>query len=127
MSLRPQVGLFVHRGTNLLEPLSHQNGVHVCTVFRGGADDRLALSLVAQACVNPRVTATVLRIVRTDPSTAGRLKQVLTGSTTDAEMAEVKLHAAALAENQQTVGRSVRFSLRLRFFSKDVADLIPNV
>lgn len=116
MSLRPQVGLFVHRGTNLLEPLSHQNGVHVFTVFRGGADDRLALSLVAQACVNPRVTATVLRIVRTDPSTAGRLKQVLTGSTTDAEMAEVKLHAAALAENQQTVGRSVRFSLCLRFF-----------
>lgn len=105
-----QVGLFIHRGINLMEPLAHQNGVHVFVPFRGGADDRLALSLAAQACLNPRVTATVVRVLPAGAGSSsgqgGPLSTVLTSSTADP--ADVKLHAAALMESQQTVGRSVR-------------------
>jgi len=94
-----------------MEPLAHQNGVHVFVPFQGGADDRLALSLAAQACLNPRVTATVVRVLPAGagPSSGqqgGPLSTVLTSSTADP--ADVKLHAAALMESQQTIGRSVR-------------------
>lgn len=39
---------------------------HVFLPFFGGPDDRLALEFVVQICENPRVTATVLRMVKKD-------------------------------------------------------------
>ncbi|KAF9222970.1 hypothetical protein BS17DRAFT_735128 [Gyrodon lividus] len=44
---------------------------HIFFPFFGGPDDRLALDFVVQLCVNPRMTATVMRMVKMDVE-AGR-------------------------------------------------------
>ena len=41
-------------------------GHHIFLPFFGGPDDRLALSLVVQLCSNPLISATVVRIKRSD-------------------------------------------------------------
>ena len=40
--------------------------LHVFLPFFGGPDDRLALDFVVQLCLNPRMTATVVRMVKRD-------------------------------------------------------------
>lgn len=40
--------------------------MHVFLPFFGGPDDRLALSFVVQLCLNPRMMATVVRVVKRD-------------------------------------------------------------
>ncbi|OSX60196.1 hypothetical protein POSPLADRAFT_1148543 [Postia placenta MAD-698-R-SB12] len=52
------VALFVDRSS--LQPVGGRQ--HVFLPFFGGADDRLALTFVAQLCMRPDVTATVLRV-----------------------------------------------------------------
>ncbi|KAI6006441.1 Sodium/hydrogen exchanger family-domain-containing protein [Pisolithus marmoratus] len=42
---------------------------HVFFPFFGGPDDRLALEFVIQLCLNPRMTATVVRYIKRDVST----------------------------------------------------------
>ena len=52
------VALFVDLGDN-----AGTNGEqHVLFPFFGGPDDRLALELVVQLCMNPRISATVIRV-----------------------------------------------------------------
>ncbi|KAF9025664.1 hypothetical protein BDZ89DRAFT_1135326 [Hymenopellis radicata] len=55
------VALFVDRRSNL-----NVNSRHLFLPFFGGPDDRLALSFLVQLCLNPYVTATVVRVVKTD-------------------------------------------------------------
>jgi hypothetical protein len=58
------VALFVDRG---LFPVDQTNrGQHILFPFLGGPDDRLALSFVVQLCANPSITATVLRVRKTE-------------------------------------------------------------
>lgn len=40
--------------------------MHIFLPFFGGPDDRLALAFVVQLCLNPRMTATVVRMVKRD-------------------------------------------------------------
>lgn len=57
------VALFVDRGlTNQMGLAMH----HIFLPFFGGPDDRLALSFLVQLCHNPLVTATVVRIIKTE-------------------------------------------------------------
>lgn len=58
------VALFVDRG--LPQSLDVQGGSHIFLPFLGGPDDRLALSFVVQLCMNPNITATVVRYTKTD-------------------------------------------------------------
>jgi hypothetical protein len=60
------VALFVDRGV-MTSP--SYNGVaeqHLFLPFFGGPDDRLALSFVVQLCSNPTVTATIVRLTKTN-------------------------------------------------------------
>jgi len=57
------VALFVERG-GVTGPLSGR--YHLFLAFFGGPDDRVALSFLVQLCENPAVSATVVRIVKTD-------------------------------------------------------------
>jgi hypothetical protein len=57
------VALFVDQGVPGSQTGSAQ---HVFLPFFGGPDDRLALEFVVQLCVNPKITATVVRVVKRD-------------------------------------------------------------
>ncbi|KIJ07232.1 hypothetical protein PAXINDRAFT_19572 [Paxillus involutus ATCC 200175] len=46
---------------------------HIFFPFFGGPDDRLALEFVVQLCLNPRITATVVKMVKMDVE-AGRVR-----------------------------------------------------
>ncbi|KAF9459202.1 Sodium/hydrogen exchanger family-domain-containing protein [Collybia nuda] len=59
------VALFVDRAASRTE-LPTATNQHVFLPFFGGPDDRLALEFVVQICESPKVTATVLRMVRKD-------------------------------------------------------------
>lgn len=58
------VALFVDRG--LPPTLGLQTGQHIFFPFLGGPDDRLALTFVVQLCMNPGITATVVRYTKTE-------------------------------------------------------------
>ncbi|KAF8553036.1 hypothetical protein OG21DRAFT_1313288 [Imleria badia] len=55
---KTDVALFVDLGDNA----GTSGDQHVLCPFFGGADDRLALELVVQLCMNPRMSATVIRV-----------------------------------------------------------------
>ncbi|KIY51657.1 hypothetical protein FISHEDRAFT_64170 [Fistulina hepatica ATCC 64428] len=57
------VALFIDRGVGVQPSASE---MHLFLPFFGGPDDRLALSFLVQVCANPRVRATVVRIIKTD-------------------------------------------------------------
>jgi hypothetical protein len=87
------VALFIDRGLSPLET-SATYGQHIFLPFFGGPDDRLALAFVVQLCVHPAVSATVIRMRKTDG-----LEETETG-VTDVKAQQV---AAALASNNMTV------------------------
>ncbi|EGN92031.1 hypothetical protein SERLA73DRAFT_173161 [Serpula lacrymans var. lacrymans S7.3] len=55
------VALFVDRGVSAAAAFTPSASQHLFVPFFGGPDDRLALSFVVQVCMNPNVTATVIR------------------------------------------------------------------
>jgi hypothetical protein len=64
-------GVFAHAGTNVAllisrAPFGVREQTHLFLPFVGGPDDRLALDFVVQLCANPRVSATVVRIIKRD-------------------------------------------------------------
>ncbi|KAF9554536.1 hypothetical protein CPC08DRAFT_753614 [Agrocybe pediades] len=61
------IALFVDRGV-ASAPVGNSKQ-HLFLPFFGGPDDRLALSFLAQLCERSNVTATVVRIRKSDPST----------------------------------------------------------
>ncbi|KAF8868526.1 Sodium/hydrogen exchanger family-domain-containing protein [Gymnopilus junonius] len=56
--------LFVDRG--VLHPSTPADNQHLFLAFFGGPDDRLALTFLVQLCERPSVTATVVRVSKTD-------------------------------------------------------------
>ncbi|KAK7054009.1 K(+)/H(+) antiporter 1 [Favolaschia claudopus] len=63
------VALFVDRGLTLQYSAGAEQQ-HLFLPFIGGPDDRLALAFLVQLCENPAVTATVVRIHKTESSGA---------------------------------------------------------
>ena len=64
-------GVFEQAGTNVAllfrhAPFGAREQTHLFLPFFGGPDDRLALNFVVQLCTNPRVSATVVRITKSD-------------------------------------------------------------
>ena len=85
------VALFVDRGI----PSSTTSGnQHLFLPFFGGPDDRLALSFVVQLCANPDVSATVVKLKKTEP-----LAPAITVDTVE----EVKARAQAIAGSTHNV------------------------
>ncbi|KAI0082517.1 hypothetical protein K474DRAFT_1633757 [Panus rudis PR-1116 ss-1] len=68
------IALFVDRGVP--QALDGSNEQHLFLPFFGGPDDRLALKLVVQLCVNPSVSATVVRMFRTESDDLSPLNTV---------------------------------------------------
>lgn len=66
---KTDVALFVDRGSIPGECKTGGNAPHIYVPFFGGPDDRLALEFVVQLCMNPRVSATVVRITKTESET----------------------------------------------------------
>ena len=64
---KTDVALFIDTGDRSGVRLG--GSVHVFLPFFGGPDDRLALQLVVQICLNPRMTATVVRMVKREGMT----------------------------------------------------------
>ncbi|CUA69152.1 K(+)/H(+) antiporter 1 [Saccharomyces cerevisiae S288c] [Rhizoctonia solani] len=87
------VALFIDRGLSPMET-SATYGQHVFLPFFGGPDDRLALAFVVQLCVHPAVSATIVRMKKTDG-----LEETETRFT-DVKAQQV---AATLAANNMTV------------------------
>ncbi|CAE7216799.1 unnamed protein product [Rhizoctonia solani] len=87
------VALFIDRGLSPMET-SATYGQHVFLPFFGGPDDRLALAFVVQLCLHPAVSATIVRMKKTDS-----LEETETRFT-DVKAQQV---AAALAANNMTV------------------------
>lgn len=58
------VALYADQGIS--QPVDSQTGLHIFLPFFGGPDDRLALSFVTQLCINPSISATVVRFVKVD-------------------------------------------------------------
>lgn len=88
------VALFIDRGLSPLET-SATYGQHIFLPFFGGPDDRLALAFVVQLCVHPAVSATIVRVKKTEG-----LEESETRLTDDAKAQQV---AATLAANNMTV------------------------
>ncbi|KAG8742268.1 K(+)/H(+) antiporter [Ceratobasidium sp. 414] len=88
------VALFIDRGLSPLET-GITYGQHIFLPFFGGPDDRLALAFVVQLCVHPAVSATVMRMKKTEG-----LTEAETRTTADIKPEQV---AAALAANNATV------------------------
>jgi hypothetical protein len=90
------IALFVDRGFGSSSSFVPGAGQHIFLPFFGGPDDRLALRFVVQLCQHNNVTATVVRIERSD------------GDSVDSRKLEVsegmQAHQAALQSNQLTVG-----------------------
>jgi Kef-type K+ transport system membrane component KefB len=68
MTSPADVALFVDRGVTSA-PSSGTADQHLFLPFFGGPDDRLALSFVMQLCSNPSVTASVVKMEKTDEIT----------------------------------------------------------
>jgi hypothetical protein len=68
MNSPADVALFVDRGVSSASS-SGDTDQHLFLPFFGGPDDRLALSFVVQLCSNPTVSATVVRMEKTDDMT----------------------------------------------------------
>jgi hypothetical protein len=70
------VALFVDQ-TGILMPNSQASDMqHLFLPFFGGPDDRLALDFVAQCCENPRITATIVKILKVDAPDGEEDKEV---------------------------------------------------
>lgn len=84
------VALFLDRSAEAGSAAMAAGRQQVFFAFHGGPDDRAAFSLVLQLCRHPGVTATVVRIVRSDEATA-QDENSLKKATTDAtEVTEEK-------------------------------------
>ncbi|TFK52391.1 hypothetical protein OE88DRAFT_1628146 [Heliocybe sulcata] len=66
------VALFVDQGHAPGEMRNAGSKHHLFLPFFGGPDDRLALELIVQLCANPKISATVVKVQKTDmPAGAG--------------------------------------------------------
>ncbi|KAI0059628.1 hypothetical protein BV25DRAFT_1060362 [Artomyces pyxidatus] len=86
------VALFVDRGQSAAASTRR----HLFLPFFGGPDDRLALDFVVQLCANPRVEATIVRIVKRDVQPEKRSEAPAAGDT-DAEAENARINGLTIA------------------------------
>ncbi|TDL22140.1 hypothetical protein BD410DRAFT_770653 [Rickenella mellea] len=60
------VALFVDRPRSAGEQGGRHGKQHILLPFFGGPDDRLALEFVVQLCSNPKISATVVKMIKSD-------------------------------------------------------------
>jgi hypothetical protein len=106
------VALFIDRGFGATD-MNTGGGQHLFLPFFGGADDRLALSMVYQLCAHPNITATVMRMDVSDAeeAAAGSKEHLRTSSNASQDADEViRAHQTAMDANQMTIvsGQRVR-------------------
>lgn len=94
------VALFIDRGLSPLET-SASYGQHVFLPFFGGPDDRLALAFVTQLCLHSAVSASIVRVSKTEA-----LGEAVTRTTVDVKTDQI---AANLAANNMTVHSVSKF------------------
>jgi len=82
------VALFVDRG--MVRSFGGSNNQHLFLAFIGGPDDRLALNFLVQLCGNSSVTATVIKIKKTDSGASSTERYI-----TEEPAIEHTLNAAA--------------------------------
>jgi hypothetical protein len=109
------VALFIDRGFGATD-MNTGGGQHLFLPFFGGADDRLALSMVYQLCAHPNITATVMRMEVSDAeAAAGGSKEHLRTSSNASQDADevIRAHQSAMDANQMTIvsGRRPPFEL----------------
>lgn len=97
------LALFVDRGFGSAGSSNPGAGQHIFLPFFGGLDDRLALRLVVQLCHHSHVSATVVRIAKSDEETSS---EEGSGELSEGE----KAHQAALQSNQLTINPGVPVS-----------------
>jgi hypothetical protein len=66
MPATTDVALFVDQTGVLMPNAVASDMQHLFLPFFGGPDDRLALEFVAQCCENPRITATIVKIIKVE-------------------------------------------------------------
>ncbi|QRW20976.1 Sodium/hydrogen exchanger family [Rhizoctonia solani] len=94
------VALFIDRGPGG-QSLGGTGGVqHLFLPFFGGPDDRLALSFVAQLCKHPLVSATVVRVRKTEPEDADI---AIPEAAHVANAGQAEAVAAAMKANNMTI------------------------
>ncbi|KAH7337991.1 Sodium/hydrogen exchanger family-domain-containing protein [Rhizoctonia solani] len=94
------VALFIDRGPGKQSLGGTGGAQHIFLPFFGGPDDRLALSFVVQLCKHPLVSATVVRVRKTEPDDVD-LAVPEAAHMADAKQAEAV--AAAMKANNMTV------------------------
>jgi hypothetical protein len=63
------VALFIDRGHAPEESRTASSRHHLVLPFFGGPDDRFALHFVVQLCADPRISATIVKVTKTDGPT----------------------------------------------------------
>ncbi|KAI0058946.1 cation/H+ exchanger [Artomyces pyxidatus] len=84
------VALFVDRG---VAHASTSASPHIFFPFFGGPDDRLALSFVVQLCINGAITATVMRVQKTEANALTPMNSI-----------EIAKHEAQFTSHGNTIG-----------------------
>lgn len=104
------MALFVDRGT-VNAPIGN-GGQHLFLPFFGGPDDRLALSFLVQLCERSNVSATVVRIRKTD---ASHSEEARLGPTSPlaSTFNNVSAHAYFHGQDYNNLHISIRLLLRL--------------
>jgi len=86
------VALFIDRGYTPGETRKSGSTQHIFLPFVGGPDDRLALEFVVQLCVNPKITATVVKVVKKEvESEFGKPAAVYSNNQKVADEAEANI------------------------------------
>ncbi|RXK34772.1 potassium:hydrogen antiporter [Tremella mesenterica] len=113
--------LFVDRGFSGGATFAPGSGQHIFMPFFGGPDDRLALKFVVQLCHHANVTATVVKVEKSEDLSA--VSSSVSGKVGLEESMEV--HREALQRNQLTVGpTSTTFPDSANRLASDTADNI---
>ncbi|KAG8902780.1 K(+)/H(+) antiporter [Tulasnella sp. 403] len=84
------VALFVDNGLSTANSIE---GLHIFLPFFGGPDDRIALDFVVQLCGHPDVTATIVKVTKTE------IQPVISSDSIDAVKAEAVASAVATNAN----------------------------
>jgi hypothetical protein len=93
---KTDVALFIDRGHAPGESRTVGSTQHIFLPFIGGPDDRLALDFVVQLCANPKITATVMRLVKKEVASSIDKPEAARSNDTAAEEAAANIRAHGL-------------------------------
>jgi hypothetical protein len=90
------VALFIDRGHAPRGARTAGNTQHIFLPFIGGPDDRLALDFVVQLCANPKITATVVRVVKKEVNLESPEPAHLDAKTAEEAAANIRDHGLTI-------------------------------